>query len=163
MICFTLQGYRHLYRSLLRFTDLTPIRAKELIYHLNTANLDSYSLHFPENRRTESKQGTFEKLLGYSARPYKTEIQLYKAITAILENVDHYCLTEEQKEAIRCIRAIAHTINHRFSQAFDLDIEDRLTSYRLCSKNLIPRANEPSTCLRPTDSSFHQNVVGASL
>lgn len=157
MICFTLQGYRHFFRSLLRFTDLTAISAQELVYRMNTANLDSYSLNFPENRRTESRRSTFEKALNYPAAPYKTEVQLYKSIHTFLENIDYYCLTEDQKDAVRSLRAIADSINHRFSRTFGMDIEDRLTSYRMCAKNLIPRADEPYSPLRQTETSFHQN------
>lgn len=150
MICFTLQGYRHFYRSLLRFTDLSAVHAQELVYRMNTANLDSYSLHFPENRRTESRRSTFEKALGYPTSPYKTEVQLYKAINTFLENIDYYCLTEDQKDAVRSLRAISHSINYRFSRTFGMDIEDRLTSYRMCARNLIPRLDEPTSCLRST-------------
>ena len=41
-------GYVHLYRSMLRFYDMPNAELKEMLYLLNTANLDSYGFHHPE-------------------------------------------------------------------------------------------------------------------
>ena len=41
-------GYVHLYRSMLRFYDMPSAELKEMLYLLNTANLDSYGFHHRE-------------------------------------------------------------------------------------------------------------------
>lgn len=41
-------GYVHLYRSLLRFYDMPENEVREMLYLLNTANLDCYSYYYPE-------------------------------------------------------------------------------------------------------------------
>ena len=47
-------GYVHLYRSMLRFYDMPSAELKEMLYLLNTANLDSYGFHHPEAHVVES-------------------------------------------------------------------------------------------------------------
>ena len=47
-------GYVHLYRSLLRFYDMPENEVREMLYLLNTANLDCYSYYHPERELTES-------------------------------------------------------------------------------------------------------------
>lgn len=74
-------GYIHLYRSLLRFCDRPSAELKEMLYLLNTANLDSYSFYHPDAQITESGPVAFCRWLDRRyARPYRTEVQLYKAM-----------------------------------------------------------------------------------
>ena len=40
-------GYIHLYRSMLRFYDMPSAELKEMLYLLNTGNLDSYGFYHP--------------------------------------------------------------------------------------------------------------------
>jgi len=35
----------------------------------------------------------------------------------------------------------------RFYKAFDMEIDDERTIYRLCAKSLVPRRDEPGVCL----------------
>ena len=52
-------GYVHLYRSMLRFYDMPSAELKEMLYLLNTANLDSYGFHHPEAHVVESGRWPF--------------------------------------------------------------------------------------------------------
>lgn len=44
----SISGYVYLYRSLLRFYDMPEKEVKEILYLLNTANLDCYEYYHPE-------------------------------------------------------------------------------------------------------------------
>ena len=44
----SIPGYVHLYRSLLRFYDMPENEIREMLYLLNTANLDCYEYYHPE-------------------------------------------------------------------------------------------------------------------
>ena len=44
----SIPGYVHLYRSLLRFYDMPENEVREMLYLLNTANLDCYEYYHPE-------------------------------------------------------------------------------------------------------------------
>ena len=64
-------GYVHLYRSMLRFYDMPSAELKEMLYLLNTANLDSYGFHHPEAHVVESGPVAFCGWLDHRyARPY---------------------------------------------------------------------------------------------
>jgi hypothetical protein len=52
-------GYIHLYRSLLRFCDVRTGEAKELLYALNTASIDSYAYSHPEAQMRERSPFAF--------------------------------------------------------------------------------------------------------
>ena len=56
-------GYVHLYCSLLRFYDMPENEIREMLYLLNTANLDCYAYYHPE-------------------------VQLYKALLYLKRSVD---------------------------------------------------------------------------
>ena len=43
----SIPGYVHLYRSLLRFYDTPENEVREMLYLLNTANLDCYEYYHP--------------------------------------------------------------------------------------------------------------------
>ena len=44
----SIPGYVHLYRSLLRFYDMPENEIREMLYLLNTANLNCYEYYHPE-------------------------------------------------------------------------------------------------------------------
>ena len=44
----SIPGYVHLYRSLLRFYDMPENEVREMLYLLNTANLDCYEYYHPD-------------------------------------------------------------------------------------------------------------------
>ncbi len=84
-----LTGYIHLYRSLLRFYDMPENEVKEMLYALNTANLDCFGYYHPDITVIESGPAVFAyRLESCHDRPYRTEVQLYKALEALQHSVE---------------------------------------------------------------------------
>ena len=85
----SIPGYVHLYRSLLRFYDMPENEVREMLYLLNTANLDCYEYYHPERDVIQSGpvafSGWLEKM---DCRPYRTEVQLYKSLLFLQRSVD---------------------------------------------------------------------------
>lgn len=148
-IIFSIPGYAHLYRSLLRFYDMPSGKVKELLYLLNTANLDSYSQHNPFLYVAESGPVSFcRRLEGDTrCRPYRTEVQLYKSLLALQHGIDRDCTATAQREALETLRCIISNIGYRFFKAYGMEVEDERTVYSACAFRLTPREDEPSVCL----------------
>lgn len=147
---FTLPGYSHLYRSLLRFCDMGSREAREFVYILNTANLDSYRFAYPYTRMSESGYVAFTNgLERLRRRPYRTEVQLHKALAALHRNLIPKALTDEQRAAAAKLRYLMRSIELSFYKAFGMEIDDPLTEYSACEDALVPDDfNEPPVCLR---------------
>lgn len=85
----SIPGYVHLYRSLLRFYDMPENEIREMLYLLNTANLDCYEYYHPERELVESGPVAFcHWLETMDCRPYRTEVQLYKSLLFLQRSVD---------------------------------------------------------------------------
>ena len=141
-------GYVHLYRSMLRFYDMPSAELKEMLYLLNTANLDSYGFHHPEAHVVESGPVAFCGWLDHrSARPYRTEVQLYKSLLALKRSVDRDCIVTSQREALQMLRCVISNLEYRFYKAYNMEFEDKRTVYSECAFRLIPHEDEPSVCL----------------
>ena len=116
--CFSIPGYAHLYRSLLRFYDIPSAEAKELLYMLNTANMDCFAYTHPSIRLVESGPVAFCKRLDRYKRPYRTEVQLYKSLCALYCNIDPKLIISSQREARQQLRCIIGNIEYRFYKAY---------------------------------------------
>ena len=147
MTCITLPGYNHLYHSLLRFTQMSRTEALRLVYVLNTANIDTYTFCFPVNRVTESCADAFYCYMKRKKRPYRTEVQLYKALCCLCQNIDEECITADQQEAVERIHCLMRDLNYRFRAAYGMEIDDWRTVYAECAYSLVPLDNEPGVCL----------------
>ena len=55
----SIPGYVHLYRSLLRFYDMPENEIKEMLYLLNTANLDCFEYYNQERNEVQSGPEAF--------------------------------------------------------------------------------------------------------
>lgn len=85
----SIPGYVHLYRSLLRFYDMPENEVREMLYLLNTANLDCYEYYHPEREVAQSGPVAFSGWLEQKeCRPYRTEVQLYKSLLFLKRSVD---------------------------------------------------------------------------
>lgn len=146
-ICFSIPGYTHLYRSLLRFTKIHSAEAKEMLYMLNTANLDGFMACHPDMRMMESGPVEFCRRLDKFRRPYRTEVQLYKSMLALYRNIDNRYITCAQREAVAWLRYMIGEIEYRFYKAYGMEIDDKRTVYTECAYRLEPREDEPSVCL----------------
>jgi len=144
---FTIQGYAHLYRSLLRFCKVSNAEALELVYMLNTANLDSYAYTHPGRKYAQSSPVRFFAGLGADFLPYRTEVQLYKAMAALDHHMDHEALIASQREEVQHMRCLMRELDIAFYKTFGMDIDDKRTVYGQCVYGLVPREDEPSVCL----------------
>ena len=119
-----------------------------LDYLLNNANLDSYGFHHPEAHVVESGPVAFCGWLDHRyARPYRTEVQLYKSLLALKRSIDRDCIVTSQREALQMLRCVISNLEYRFYKAYNMEFEDKRTVYSECAFRLIPREDEPSVCL----------------
>jgi len=141
-------GYIHIYRSLLRFYPMSENEIKEMLYALNTANLDCFGYYHPEIAVIESGPATFAYRLDKSFdRPYRTEVQLYKALEYLQHSVEAPLMTSYQREALQKLMCIMSNLEYRFYKAFGMEIDDKRTVYETCVFHPIPREDEPSVPL----------------
>ena len=141
----SIPGYIQLYRSLLRFYYGSENDIKEMLYQLNTANLDCFGYYHPDVYLVQSGPALFSQWLdNTSYRPYRTEVQLYKALQCLQYSVEQDLMTSAQREALQKLRCIIPNIEYRFYKAFGMEIEDSRTIYNVCAFNLVPREDEPS-------------------
>ena len=144
----SIPGYIQLYRSLLRFYYGSENDIKEMLYQLNTANLDCFGYYHPDVYLVQSGPALFSQWLdNTSYRPYRTEVQLYKALQCLQYSVEQDLMTSAQREALQKLRCIISNIEYRFYKAFGMEIEDSRTIYNVCAFNLVPREDEPSVPL----------------
>ena len=121
---------------------------KEMLYVLNTANLDCFEFYHPDCLIVESSPLAFSVWLdNQSYRPYRTEVQLYKALLFLQYSVNRDLLDSNQREALQTLRCVISNIEYRFYKAFGMEIEDSRTVFKECAFNVIPKDNEPSVCL----------------
>ena len=124
----SIPGYVHLYRSLLRFYDMPENEIREMLYLLNTANLDCYEYYHPERELVESGLVAFcHWLETMDCRPYRTEVQLYKSLLFLQRSVDRDLIVTSQREALQTLKCIISNIEYRFYKAYEMEIEDKRT------------------------------------
>ena len=144
----SIPGYVHLYRSLLRFYHSSENEIKEMLYVLNTANLDCFGYYHPNIYVVQSGPVLFSNWLdNMRCRPYRTEVQLYKALVCLRHSIEKDLMSSEQREALQKLRCIISNIEYRFYKAFGMEIDDKHTVYGECAYSLIPEPGEPSVCL----------------
>ena len=140
-----LTGYIHLYRSLLRFYDMPENEIKEMLYALNTANLDCFGYYHPDIAVIESRPAVFAfRLENCHDRPYRTEVQLYKALEALQHSVEISLMTCYQREALQKLKCIMANLEYRFFKSYGIEIFDNRTVYSECTFHLVPKKREPS-------------------
>ena len=140
-------GYVHLFRSLLRFYDMPENEVQEMLYLVNTANLDCYEYYHPERDVIQSGPVAFSRLEHMNCRPYRTEVQLYKSLLFFKRSIDRDLIVTSQREALQTLRCIISNLEYRFYKAYGMEIEDKRTVYGECTYRLVPREDEPSVCL----------------
>ena len=146
--CQPLSGYRHMYRSLLRFFPLTQEEALTLLYALYIGNLDTCHHERTPLQVTELTTEGFCSLTVIYARPYHTEVQMYRSMHALLHSIRYEAAIQDTRLAIRHFRALVGTLENRFERIYDCEITDPRTTYALCWSRLTVRREEPLTALR---------------
>lgn len=109
----SIPGYVHLYRSLLRFYDMPENEVREMLYLLNTANLDCYEYYHPDRSVIQSGPVAFCGWLETKdCRPYRTEVQLYKSLLFLKRSIDRDLIVSGETKIYRTI--IPERISNRF-------------------------------------------------
>jgi len=142
-------GFAHYYRSLLRFRhELRSAEAAELAYTLYAAIVDSYRYKNPDAEISEYGPVEFyDNLKKTEGRPYRTEVQLFRASEAVLAGLHFAALNKTQLMAVVQLSCMMDDTELRFYKAFDMEIDDPRTVYRECVMRLVPREDEPAVCL----------------
>lgn len=142
IICFTPAGFSRFSHSLSRFCGMNRTEALMFANRCARANFDTFRAAPPDDRA-----GKLEGLslsLWDEAKPYQTEVQLYKSMQALLANIGGE--TDVQREAASHLRALCNDLNEHCWNSYGLDMEDERTVYALCGDTLEP-TNEPACVL----------------
>ena len=146
---YSIKGYSRLNKSLIKFCHLKNSESQEQVYLLNTANLDSFRLLNPNITVSELDEISFIKKLNKSTQmPYNTEIQLYKSMTALSQNILFEALTEEQKEAYAKLIKLMINVEFWFNKTYGEDIDSKNTTYKDCEYGLESGMFEPQLCFK---------------
>lgn len=143
IICFTPAGFSRFTLSLSRFCGMNRNEALVLTNLCARANFDAFRAAAPGERRGEIR-GLASFSLWNDGKPYQTEVQLYKAIQALLPNMEGG--EHADTEAAAHLRALQNDLNEHCWNSYGLDMEDERTVYALCEPTLEPEA-EPACVL----------------
>ena len=98
---------------------------REMLYLLNTANLDCYEYYHPDRSVIQSGPVAFCGWLETKdCRPYRTEVQLYKSLLFLKRSIDRDLIVSAQREALQTLRCIISNLEYRFYKAYGMEIED---------------------------------------
>ncbi len=146
--CFSIRGYCHLYRSMLRFLPVEPFEAAALVFKLNTANIDTCLAGNPGRAYRELSESDFvARLRESAAKPYFTEVQLYKSLEAVLDNIRWEDITESQRDAVCRTVSLMRTLESRFEMTHGCEIDGPETVYSRCRFDLMPGDDAPTACM----------------
>ncbi len=149
MTHFTMGGYVRFYRSMLRFINgLNAEEAAKRVYTLYTANVESYRSRKPGFDLPEISEGEFySRLTKWERKPYRTIVQLYRAMEALCLNIDVKVIAIGRLSELSNLCNLMDDIAIRFRRAFSMEIYDERTVYGMCKCSLSPRKDEPGVCL----------------
>ena len=148
---FTVPGFARFYRSLLRFNrDMEVDYALRLTYSFYTAVNDAYLYRNPNASIVKYNEYDFYEILQKTGKkPYKTIVQLYRALESLYLGLSSAldALKFKQLSDYMTISLMMDDMEIRFHKAFNVEIDDDRTVYSMCARSLIPRRDEPGLCL----------------
>lgn len=148
IFCIPLQGYRHMYRSLIRYYSLSGVDAIALLYPLYIGNLDSCQYYDVRLKEIELTEDGFYSLARPYARPYHTELQMHRSMHNLLQNIRREAVIQDTKEALRRLTGMINQLEDRFETVYDCEITDSRTRYNECWNRLTVRNTEPRTIFK---------------
>jgi len=148
VFCIPLQGYRHMYRSLIRFYSLSGLDAIELLYPLYIGNLDTCQYFDVRLKEIELTEDGFCALAQPYARPYHTELQMHKSMNNLLQNIRREAVIQDTKNAVRKLNSMIGQLEDRFEAVYECGITDPCTRYDECWNRLAVRNSEPRTIFK---------------
>jgi hypothetical protein len=146
---FKISGFARFYRSLNRFfSEVDNTCALKLTYAMYTIVLETYRSQNPDDLIREKSEVDFCKCIRQAdIKPYRTEIQLYRAMKAIMSHIDISKLNPRHIQDVLELNRAMGNIELRFFKSFDMDIDDKRTVYNLCAGSLVTGSDEPGVCL----------------
>lgn len=155
--CIPLMGYRHMYRSLLRFYPIGKLDALSLLYTLYIGNLDSCQYEDVSLTMMELTTDGFCSLTEPFARPYHTEVQLYRSMNSLLRNIRYEATIQDTRDAVKQFRTMIDSLECRFENTYECAITHPKTTYNECWNRLVVRESEPMTVFRTTAAAISAN------
>ena len=148
---FTVSGFTRFYRSLLRFNrNMERDYALKLTYNLYTSVKDICRMKKPDVSITEYSEADFYAILQKSSKPpYKTIVQMYRAMEALFYAVapEVKNLSLKQSKDFLAVLNMMDDMELRFRGLFNVKIDNERTVYSMCAGSLTPRRDEPGLCL----------------
>ncbi|MDL2238106.1 hypothetical protein LJC56_09830 [Christensenellaceae bacterium OttesenSCG-928-K19] len=147
---FSIGGFVHFYRSLIRFNHtMSGDKAAEFTWRLYTANLASSQSKTPDKDTGIGWDAFLHSINKSTRRPYHTVVQLYRAMEALALNIDVKAddLSFSQLCTFVDMLHMMDDIELRFYRAFNMRIDDGRTIYSECPRSITPSADEPRLCL----------------
>lgn len=154
VICFSPTGFSRFAHSLSRFCGMTHPEALTFANLCARANFDAFRAAPPDKCMREIKGLSISPW--DEAKPYQTEVQLYKAIQALAANIGGEM--DGEPECAAHLHALLNDLNERCWNSYGLDIEDDRTVYALCESTLEPET-EPPVCLLEDWDTVRMNGV----
>ncbi len=143
-----LMGYRHMYRSLVRFCHIDGLDAFDLMYPLYLGNVDSCLMADVPLKELELTRDGFCAMAEVYARPYYTELQMYRSMASLVRNIRKDATIEETRDAVRQFNRLMTALQDRFLSVYECEITDRRTRFDECWGRLTVRSSEPTTIFR---------------
>ena len=132
-------GYARLYQTLLRDGDIKPRRLKELMYQWYCANIEAYNTWCGETIKPIDEPDFGGRLYDTRVKPYKTTVQLCKALSLLMWNVAD---KEPFVAAYQALCGIYRDCAEGFRMQYGYAVNDPITTYSLCEDTLNP-VHEP--------------------
>ena len=143
-----IEGYRHMYRSLMRYFNLNRQDAAMLLYPLYMGNIDTCNYYGVQVPEIELSRDAFYSLAEPYARPYHTELQMCRSMLSLQRNIQREATIQETRIAARCFDLMIDGLMDRFERVYDCEITDPRTRYDECWGRLTVRKNEPLTIFK---------------
>lgn len=145
---FEPEHFSRLYHSLIHYLGKNPYDMKTFCYALYTANQDTYYAASNCRRFQVTCLGSFLNTLDQAPyRPYKTIVQLYCSLEALLESIRCSCLIECDRNCLTVAYNIIQSIEELFYAQYGIDITSNKTIYQSCSHHLVLLEKEADRCL----------------
>ena len=148
IVYVSIEGHRHMYRSLMRYFNLDRQGAAKLLYSLYMGNIDTCNYYGVQVPEIELSRDAFYSLAEPYARPYHTELQMYRSMLSLQRNIQREATIQETRIAARCFEQMIDDLMDRFERVYDCEITDPRTRYDECWGRLTVRNCEPRTIFK---------------
>ncbi|MDO4566104.1 MAG: DUF4406 domain-containing protein [Oscillospiraceae bacterium] len=132
-----INGYARLYVTLLAKSAVPQRRLGEEMYDWYAGNIEEYNAQGLDRLSALSKEEFWDQISRSGAEPYKTDVQLVKALRLLQRNMS---FDEKYAGARDTIIALFTMHAREFRQRTGYTFDDRATAYARCEETLDPSA-----------------------